>query len=301
MCSNSRNWHCWNSMGFDGRLAVRRIVSAITDELVRLDGFEDQFNELVRRAQQDRMGGVADELRKLEREEAALAREKANFTDAIRRFGAHPMLSQQLDDIDVRERALNQRRDQLEYRCNRELQLPGSITDLRNELQKHFLSLSMDSPEFGDLMRQLVPEFHVYLVRLADGGHPLPRARVRLSLAGSISDAVLVPDLESLLSRELTIDLFERPSQRERIREEAVRLAGQGLTQQQIAAQLADESPKLPVVQQALALDQKMKELHLDTPYILVANPPLDYPKLRRWKNAKYEFLPREGYQPPAL
>ena len=55
--------------------------------------------------------------------------------------------------------------------------------------EEKFRDLAQDSPEFGDLLRQIVPEFHVYLVRLCDGGHLLPRARVRLNLAGIVPDA----------------------------------------------------------------------------------------------------------------
>ena len=79
MCSASRDWHCWNSFGFDGPLAVQRIVSAITAELYQLDGFEDQFADMVRSARRDRSGSTADDWRKLLSDEAALAKEKENF------------------------------------------------------------------------------------------------------------------------------------------------------------------------------------------------------------------------------
>jgi hypothetical protein len=85
-------------------------------------------------------------------------------------------------------------------------------------------------------------------------------------------------------------------------------LAAQGLTQRQIVAQLAKwptaeeaERPKLPVVQQALALDRLMKGQGLDSPYVLLLEPPADYPKLRRHKNAKYRFKPRNGYERPVI
>jgi len=94
--------------------------------------------------------------------------------------------------------------------------------------------------------------------------------------------------------------LFEHPPEREQIREEAVRLAAQGLTQRQIASQLPDNTPQ-PVVQLSLALHHKMKELGLESPYILLLEPPDDYPKLRRHKHPKYHFQPLEGYQPPEL
>jgi hypothetical protein len=161
--------------------------------------------------------------------------------------------------------------------------------------------LAIDSPEFGDLMRQLVPEFGVYLVRLADGGHPLPRAKVKLTLAGIVPDAQLVPGLGELLTRDLTLDLFQQPPQRERIRKESVQLAAQHVFQRQIAKSLIAEKTSQAVVQKALTLNQKIMEQGLESPYVLVTEPPEDYPKLRRHKNLKYQFQPRDGYQRPAI
>ena len=166
-------------------------------------------------------------------------------------------------------------------------------------LEKQFQCLAVDSPEFGDLMRQLVPDIHVYLVRLCDGGHLLPRAKVKLTLAGIVPDVKYTPEVGHLLTRERTLDLFE-PPQRERIREEAVRLTAEGLSQRQAAGLLA-EKPTQPAVEHALALDRKMRTLGLESPYVIVREPPEDYGKLRRHKNQKYRFEPLEDYRQPAL
>ena len=282
-------------------LGRQRLVSVITAELYQLDGFEAQFTEMVRSAQRDRSGGTADGWSQLLSDEAALAKEKENFNNAIKMFGARPTLLEQLNDIETREKELVPRRHRLEHLQTKTLELPESIGELRQRMEDEFKRLAVDSPEFGDLMRQLVPEFYVYLVRLVDGGHPLSRAKVKLTLAGIVPDAQLVPGLGEMLTRELTLDLFEKPPQRERIREEVVRLAAERIPQRQIAARLTEEKPKLAAVQKVLALDQKMKELGLETPYVLVTEPPEDYPKLRRHKNPKYRFQPREGYQRPAI
>jgi len=177
--------------------------------------------------------------------------------------------------------------------------LPKSAAQLRQLLEEQFRSLATDSPEFGALMRQLVPEFHIYLARLCDGGHPLARAKVRLDLAGSVPDLNLVPGLRDLLTGELTLDLFE-PPQRERIREEAVRLTAQGLNQREIAEQLR-EKPTQTAMQRALVLQRKMCERGLDMPFVPMMEPPQDYPKLRRHLNRKYKFEPLEGYCQPTI
>ena len=106
-----------------------------------------------------------------------------------------------------------------------------------------------------------------------DGGHPLPRAKIKLNLLGIVPDAQHVSGLEGLLTRELTLDLFEHPPEREQIREEVVRLTAQGRTQRQIASQLPDKTPQ-PVVQLSLALQNKMNELGQTTPFVILREPP---------------------------
>ena len=137
------------------------------------------------------------------------------------------------------------------------------------------------------------------MVRLCDGSRPLPRAKIRLNLAGTFPDVNLVPGLSDLLTRDLTLDLFD-PPQRERIREAAVGLADGGVGPKAIAQAIA-EKPTSTAVQNALALHRKMISLGLDSPYVTVLEPPADYPKLRRHKHARYQFKPRDGYQRPNI
>jgi hypothetical protein len=299
MCCGSREWRCWNSIGFDGGLAVRRLVEAITAELYRLDGFDEQFRDLVRQARTGDSAGLAARWDQLGRREKALAREKENLLDGIAAFGPRPMFEQKLAALDAEERTLARERRELEGLKTRSLQVPESVAELRQLLESKFKQLATDAPEFGDLVRPLVPEFWVYLVRLCDGGHLLPRAKVRLALDGITPDARHVPGLEPLLSREVTLDLFE-PPQRERIRAEAVRLAAQGLEQRVIARRLS-ESATQAAVYRALALDRLMCEQGLATPYVLVTEPPTDYARLRRHHNPRFRFEPVDGYQRPAL
>jgi hypothetical protein len=95
------------------------------------------------------------------------------------------------------------------------------------------------------------------------------------------------------------VDLFE-PAERERIREEAVQLAAEGLCHWQIAARLPGR-PTATAVGNALGLESLMRSQGLASPYITLLEPPGDYPKLRRHKNVKYQFEPLDGHQPPAL
>ena len=132
---------------------------------------------------------------------------------------------------------------------------------MRGMLEEEFRRLTVESPAFGNLMRSLVPEIYVYAVHLCDGSHLLPRAKIRLNLAGTFPDVNLVPGLDNLLSQDLTLDLFD-PPQRERIREAAVGFAAGGLGLRAIAQAIA-EKPTSTAVHDALALQRKMISLGL--------------------------------------
>ena len=297
MCNASRTWNCWNSVGFNGQLATTRIVELITLELSELDGFQDQFLELVR--VENKTGAGAERWEQLLRAEKALEVQRANAKASLKEYGPCELVKESMDEIAEQERRLRAERRTLEHLRSRALEIPQSIEGLRRMFHEEFTHLALDSPEFGLLLRRLVPEFHVYLVRLCDSGHLLPRARIKLALAGIVPDAQHVPGLSSFLCRDRTIDLFN-PTQMERIRLESVRLAITGLGPKAISQCIA-ERPTVTAVQHALALDKKMKALGLDTPYVFVPGPPENYRKLRRHRNAKYQFKPLEGYSPPAL
>ena len=299
MCSNSREWHCWHTICFSGPVLSEKLVAAICSELPRLDEFDQQFAALVATAETAVASQSADSWAQLRHDEDVLAKEKANLMDTIKQFGPRPMVAEAVKALETEEGKLLLRRHKLERRHEERLKLPGSPSALRGMLEEEFRRLTIESPAFGNLMRSLVPEIYVYAVRLCDGGHLLPRAKIRLNLAGTFPDVNLVPGLGDLMTQDLTLDLFD-PPQRERIREAAVGLAAGGLGPKAIAQAIA-EKPTSTAVQNALALQGKMISLGLDSPYVMVFEPPADYPKLRRHKNARYQFKPRDGYQRPKL
>jgi hypothetical protein len=205
------------------------------------------------------------------------------------------MFAAKIAELDEKAKHLAWERQRLASVQADKIELPDSVADLRLLLEEQFRELAVSSHEFGDLMRQIVSEFTAYSVRLCDGGHPKARARVKLNLGGSITGIEDVPELDSLLTRELTLDLFV-PPQRERIREEVVWLSAEGLTERRIAESLSEKVTQ-PAVQNALALDRRMKELGLESPYVVLLEPPDDYGRLRRHKHARFKFSTREGYQ----
>ena len=303
MCSGARQWNCWNSVGYDGRLAVTALVDWITVELYRLDRFEDQYRELVEVSHNSGRSDVTRRRERLRNDELSLELKKSNLKSAILEYGTKPMFKGLFDEIEAAERKLKAEGRTLDRIGDNRLQVPASLVELRSLFVEEFTRGMLDSPQFGDFLRKIVLDFRVYLVRLCDGGHLLPRARVKVALDRVVADAALIPGVEEILYREFTIDLF-KPPQRERIREASVGLAARGLGPKAIAAKIVDvgdNHPTTTAVQNALDLDRLMKQMGLTTPYVAITEPPEDYSKLRRHKNAKYRFTPLEGYVPPTL
>ena len=299
MCSGSRNYFCWNSIHIDGSFVVDLVRTEITKVLYQIEGFDDQFRQILDEVQFQSEDKPSAQLKQLEADAAQLAREKENLLAALRMFGPKEMIVNDIEAIESRERDLARRRYLIEKAVKKPLVLPKSVAELRASLEAQFQPLNVESYEFGTLLRQIVPEFCVYLVRLIDGGNPMPRARLKLAFSGIATDIARVPALDEMLTRVVTVDLF-KPPQRERIREESVRLEAAGRQQRQIARQLP-EWPTQTAVFNALALHRQMVSLGLDSPYVTVREPPDDYKKLRRHKNRKFRFTPLDGYLPPEL
>lgn len=297
MCARSRDWKCWNSVGFKGALLVERVMEAIMGQLTALVGLDQQFRDMIRAA--DLESSTGSELEAIAGEERNLARDETNFLAAIEKYGPSDMFDRRFTEIQERRAELTRKRNRIEMTQRRPLILPASPAELLDLAKSKFCELSAESPEFGDVLRQIVSKFYVYLVRSIDGGHLLPRAQVHFDFSGIAPDAKLVPGLASMLESTVTVDLFD-PPQRERIRPAVKHLLSLGHGPIEIC-QLIDEKPKLAAVQRSIKLQKQMDHLGVDSPYTILDAPPENYAKLRRHKNSKYRFMPLDAYEPPVL
>jgi len=300
MCSGSRKWRCWNSIGFNGPLAAEKLNEVIMKKLDAIEGVDAQFREMVKIAQRGQGDGHAVEWAQLIAEEKQYAKEKENTLALVRACGSDVLvLKEQIESLEQTRVRLAAWRHRLESAKVRVPDLPESVDELRSLLLTEFNAVSISSVEFGDFIRQLIPEFHVYLVRLCDGGHLLPRARVRLDLLGTVPDVAQASELRALMSEVITLDLFA-PIQREEIRKASVKLEQEKVKQRDIAA-LLPERPSQAAVSKAILLDRIMTEAGMTEPFVRIDEPPADYAKLRRHKNEKYRFEPLDGYERPTL
>src|SRR5262249_26462729 len=143
---------------------------------------------------------------------------------ALKSMGDSPLIHEALLESDAEMGRLRIRRCQLQNVNQIERPLPQSIVELHHIFENHAAELAVTSAQFSELLRRLITRFDVFLVRACDGGHPTPRAYVRLMLDGLSPDLRNVEGIPELLTRDFTIDLFT-PPQRVRIRTQCAALA----------------------------------------------------------------------------
>ncbi len=99
--------------------------------LYQLEGFDEQFRQIVHDASLNSGDKSSAQLKLLEADEAQLAREKLHLLASIKQFGPKPILLDEVEAIEGRERDLVRRRFLIEKSAKQPLRLPQSVAELR--------------------------------------------------------------------------------------------------------------------------------------------------------------------------
>lgn len=289
LCAGATEYACWNATSVDWSLAAEKLVGAILAEITALPDFDEVLTgfvqkevERIRCAQADRRGELDQECKSLERK-------LKNITEALCDAGSSPILIEQLKKLEGQRDQVNGQLAALDKLPKQVISIPP-LQEIKARAVDAMTSLARSSPEFGRLMRRLIPRIQLFPHRLCDGGHLVLRARFTLDLVALIPEARGLENCSQILQRELVVDLFA-PPQRERFRQRVLDLKAEGLTERRIAEVIKITQP---AVQHSVALAREMAKRGLSDPYIPLLAPPEDYTKLRRHKHPRYKFRPME-------
>jgi DNA invertase Pin-like site-specific DNA recombinase len=296
MCQGARDYRCWNGHTVDAPLAREKLLAAIYAAIAGLPEFDPVLLGMIREEQQQQLGDRDRQLQELDRRRADLERQIANVLAAIRQGGHSPSLLAELARLE-RERDLAAEERQRRGRTACGIVALPTAAEVKALAAEEFGNLAEESPEFGRLLRRLIPRIVVRPYRLCDGGDPGLRAGFRLSLAPLLPPTPSLENLAGALARELVVDLFD-PPQREAYRVPVMALTACGLTQREIAWELDITQT---AVQRAVALARRMEQLDLKDAYQCLAAPVGDDKQYRRHLHPRYRFdpLPGAGQVPP--
>jgi site-specific DNA recombinase len=290
MCAGAYEYSCWNAITADGPRAAGKLAAAVLGAIAALPDYDRTLADLMREEVDRLCMAQAGLLNDLDRRQGVLEHQIANVRASLRMGGPIQTLIDDLRELEAaRDRLLGERAE-LERLPRRAIAVPP-LEEIKARALAAFEGLARDSPEFGRLMRRLIPRIEVHPHRLCDGGHPVLRATLTLDLVALVPGARGLEGLSGVLRRELVVDLFD-PPQREAYRSRVLTLKAEGLTERQIAERLGITQP---AVQAAAALARDMARRGLDDPYLPLVAPPDDYSKLRRHRHPRYQFRPETG------
>jgi len=289
MCSGSSRYACWNGISIGGPLAARKMADAILAAIETVPEYDDTFlstiNEEAARLDSDRNRKRSE----LERNATAIDRQIDNLVVFIREGDQSPRVRDELERLESERRHVTSCLQDLDNQPNESIVIPP-LSELKLMAREAFGELAVDDPDFGRLMRLLIPKIVVFPVRLCDGKQIVMRAKFRLQFSRLLPEKrrqdVLLKPLEQILS----VDLFDHP-QREAHRRTIVGMRAGGSTETD-AADVCGITRT--AAQNAMRLQRIMRQLNLDDPYIQVTEPLAGCKKPRRHLHKRYRFEPRD-------
>src|SRR5262249_54513034 len=210
-----------------------RLTSAIRTAVTELPDFDAVLLQMVKDELRQQQGSRGRQEQELARQLAAAERNLQNILAAVREAGPSPSLLEELTRLEKEKSRLAWEQQQLTRAATAPPELP-TVAGVKGKVEQAFDTLAVRSPEFGRLLRGLIPRIVVYPYRLRDGGHPVLRGHFTLCLAPLLPPAPGLERLAGALERHLIVDLFE-PPQREAFRVPVMELTANGLRQSEIA------------------------------------------------------------------
>jgi hypothetical protein len=290
MCVGAKAHRCWLGTAFHGPTAAKRIATAVFREIESLPNFDEAFLDAVN-AEAKRVDGVrVERLAELAAQAQKLEREISHVMAFIRGGDISSRVRDDLARLEQQLAAVQAEKEQTEQIPSDILVIPP-VARIKAVANEALSALAKDSPEFGKVMRAIIPKVVVFPYRLCVGGRVVLRAKFRLRVSNLLPEKRIQQVLEQPLERVLTVDLFN-PTQPEAYRRRICDLRAGGMTQREAADRCG---LTITAAQDAAGLQRRMDALGLTDPYVAVTQPPDDYGKFRRHLHSRYRFEPLEG------
>ncbi|MEZ6190433.1 MAG: recombinase family protein [Phycisphaerales bacterium] len=297
MCSGAKDYHCWNGLSFDGRLAAKKIADAVLNAVQALPDFEPGFRALVEQELAGLTGTIDQQKRELQHKRKDIDARMQNILHFVEKAGESESSVSRQQELMAQKAQIDLELTRLDRAALTRPVLPG-IDEIKRMARDLFQNLAVNDPSFARKLRRLIPDIRLLPVRCITGGHALLRARFELRLARLFEGVELLDKVDEHLTLSLNVDLFD-PPQPVKLREAVLNFeqrtspVGKPYTKRQIAEALGVSQP---VVQLAVKLHRAMERLGTKDPYEVLAEPPAGSNKMRRHKHPRYRFQPLPGH-----
>ncbi|QDV55343.1 recombinase family protein [Rosistilla oblonga] len=290
MCDGVRSYDCWHAMTVNQSELAQAVATRVFAEIETLSDFDSDLVRQIHAEADEWRARQNTDLRQYHAESARLQREIDNLANAIADGLESPTVRARLASAEREQNKLKDTISESTDNAPEAIVIP-TADQIRALARKTFLGLSVDSPEFGRIMREVVTDFYVLPYRLIDGGQISPRCVFTLNVAAL--QGVRIPAELAAPSIQAVVDLTRSP-QRVTFRKRVCQLRESGMTEREVAAQLTITQT---AAQRAAKLDREMIGLGLTDPWVPVRDDQSAADCYSRIRNDRYRFNPLPGFQ----
>ena len=289
MCDGARKYLCYNAMSIDRPQLAAMVADKVRDMIVNLPDFDSEWGDALEQEARELNSGLNAKITQLRGQIQTQERKAENLAHSVANGNHSPTIARMLEDAETAVINLSCEVEQLEAELEDELEIP-TADEIRELANAAFLSLAIESHDFGDKMRRLITEFHVYPHQLFDGGRIEPRCKFTVDLKNLFG--VHLPSDIDALQFQCGVDITTDPQR--------VQFTTQVWDRIQANAKQRDVAAELRItqtaVQKTLYFERDRRQRDLSAPWCLVRDVQTAAEQYKRVRHSKFRFEPRAGF-----
>jgi DNA invertase Pin-like site-specific DNA recombinase len=294
-CSGALQYQCWNSPYIDVELTQRKLSAAVLDEIQKLDGFAESFQQQLASKLQSKSSSRQDDRVKLERTLEDLTQQIERMMDSIAKYGDSIHHRQKLKSLEEQHRVAQFELSKLVRPRKASIVIP-TTDEVARLLEETFAELCDESnDEARRLICRVLPDLMIRPVELCDERTVEPQAVVTLDLQPIVNHLAGDSLPIELPPKQLIVNLFDECSYVQHV----VHLGTAEQRGQLVTAAGAEFGFSLGEIGMARKLYRIMQQRGLHNPWLPLTEPPSRGWKGKRHLHPRYRFEPLPGFEPP--
>ena len=289
MCDGARKYQCYNAMSVDRPQLAAAVANKVRNLIVDLPDFDAEWASALKQEARELNSGLRAKIAQLRSDVQKSERKTENLAQAVAQGNLSPTVARLLEQAEavVLEKSLQV--EVLEAELNDEIEVP-TADEVRDLADQTFLSLAVESHDFGDEMRRIITDFYVYPYQLFDGGRIEPRCEFTVDLNNLVG--VHLPSGVDALHFRCGVDLTADP-QRVHFATQVWERIHSGAKQRDVASELRITQT---AVQKALYFERDRRNRELVEPWLLVSHIKKAAEQFKRVRHRKFRFQPLENF-----
>ncbi|MFO0938372.1 MAG: recombinase family protein [Gemmataceae bacterium] len=208
-CSGVKAYRCWNSLICKGKKLAEQLIDRLHEEIESLPDYDQALVGSIREKYNSFLVEKNKKLKDFDRRITENQGHIHRVTDAISQVGLSESLKLKLSELEQIQANLLLEKRKLDSLAEKSPDLPP-LKELKTRARAALKNLDFDDPEFGRLMKRLMPNIVLLPYMLAEQKKKVLRCHVTINLTGIIGE-MPAEVFGLLVEKNVTIDVFDPP------------------------------------------------------------------------------------------